>query len=246
MTFEAGATAIMRRVEAEWLDELPAADPRAMRSRRDLRRVNSWMLQAGIMERLLRRHRQGGTPRTLLELGCGDGSFMLRLARRLAPRWPGVRLTLLDRQDIVGAETRAGFRALGWQVETVNADVLDLLDGAGLPSADAITANLFLHHFPEARLAHLFARASVSAPLFVACEPRRSALALAASRLLWAIGCNDVSRHDAVVSVRAGFEADELSRLWPNKHGWDMAEHRAGLFTHCFAARRAERGADAV
>ena len=53
-------------------------------------------------------------PRSLLELGCGDGTFMLRLARRLAPRWPDVTVTLLDRQSIVSEKTKAAFRALGW------------------------------------------------------------------------------------------------------------------------------------
>jgi hypothetical protein len=32
-----------RRVDPEWLDELPQADPRAVWSRRDLKRINGWM-----------------------------------------------------------------------------------------------------------------------------------------------------------------------------------------------------------
>jgi hypothetical protein len=32
-----------REIERELLDELPADDPRAIRSRRDLRRVHRWM-----------------------------------------------------------------------------------------------------------------------------------------------------------------------------------------------------------
>ena len=117
-----------RRLEAEWLDLLPADDPRAIRSRRDLRRVNLFMLQAGIMRRLLMRYAGDAKPRSLLELGCGDGTFMLRLARRLAPRWPDVTVTLLDRQSIVSEETKAAFRALGWHPRTVTADVFAFLE----------------------------------------------------------------------------------------------------------------------
>jgi hypothetical protein len=83
--------------------------------------------------------------------------------------------------------------------------------------------------------------AARSARLLVACEPRRNKFALRASRLLWAIGCNEVSLHDAIVSVRAGFSDQELSALWPSRD-WDLDEHAARLFTHCFVARRRRAG----
>jgi hypothetical protein len=230
-----------RIIEAEWLDVLPAGDARAIRSRRDLRRVNFLMLQAAIMRRLLLRHCGPEKPHSIVELGCGDGTFMLQVARKLAPRWPGVALTLVDRQDIVSDGTRAAFQALGWDIETVKADVFDFLAEVHHPVAGVVTANLFLHHFSELHLTRLFARLAELTPFFAACEPRRSALALTASRLLWAVGCNDVSRHDARISVRAGFAADELSALWPRDLDFDLFEHSAGLFTHCFTARRNRR-----
>jgi len=74
--------------------------------------------------------------------------------------------------------------------------------------------------------------------VLAACEPRRAHLALAASHLVWAIGCNDVSRHDAVVSVHAGFKDGEMSASWPAMKGWELHEWPAMLFTHCFVARR--------
>jgi hypothetical protein len=230
-----------RSVEPEWLDTLRPDDPRAVRSRRDLRRVNAWMLQSAVMARTLVASWPDEPPRTLLDLGTGDGTFMLRVARRVAPRWPDVTVLLLDRQNIVSAETLREFQALKWKVETIAADVPDFLAGPNVPAVDVITANLFLHHFPPEQLAPMLARAARRTRLFVACEPRRAPLALVASRLLWAIGCNDVSRHDAVVSVRAGFNGDELSSLWPDKAGWELHEHAAMLFTHCFAARRTAR-----
>jgi hypothetical protein len=74
--------------------------------------------------------------------------------------------------------------------------------------------------------------------LFVAVEPRRARWPLFCSRLLWAIGCNDVTRHDAVVSVRAGFSRNELSSLWPDKQNWQLTEQSAGAFSHLFIARK--------
>ncbi len=227
-----------RCVEPEWLDELPPEDSRAIRSRRDMQRVNRWMQQVGIMQRALTGGRGQLAPRVLLELGAGDGTFMLRLARRFAPHWKNVKVVLLDRQNVVSSETREGFKALGWEVETITADVFDFLAQAKHQAVDVITANLFLHHFQHKTLTQLLLQAARVTDLFVACEPRRSTLALTGSRLLWAIGCNGVSRHDAVVSVRAGFTGQELSMLWPKQTNWRLREQAAGLFTHCFVAQR--------
>jgi methyltransferase family protein len=224
-----------RRLEPEWLDHLPAEDPRAMRSRRDLTRVNSFMGNARRMAAALLKH-AATPPRTIIDLGSGDGQFMLAVARRLAPRWSGVTVNLLDQQNIVGQTTRAGFAALGWRVEPTSADVFDFL--AQARSADIVTANLFLHHFVDDELTRLFAQVARMAALMVACEPRRSKLVVEASRLLWVAGCNDVSIHDAVVSARAGFSGRELSALWPRDPQWRLQEHAAGLFSHRFIARR--------
>jgi hypothetical protein len=150
-----------------------------------------------------------------------------------------LHVTLVDRQDIVSPETRRGFEALGTQVAVARHDVFDWLERVPARS-DAIVANLFLHHFEDEPLARLLSLAARKAPLFVACEPRRSAFALAGARLLGAIGCNDVTRHDAAVSVRAGFRGDELSRLWPAGE-WALREEKRGGFSHLFSARHDRR-----
>jgi hypothetical protein len=51
-----------RRVESELLDQLPANDPRAIRSRRDLTRVNAWMRNAACVASALRRYAAGRQP----------------------------------------------------------------------------------------------------------------------------------------------------------------------------------------
>jgi 2-polyprenyl-3-methyl-5-hydroxy-6-metoxy-1,4-benzoquinol methylase len=229
---------LLRQVESEWLGELAADDPRAIRARRGLTRVNAWMLQPRIMAATLTKYCRPEPPRTLLDVGAGDGMFSLRLARRLTSRWRNVTITLLDRQNIVSIETREAFRALGWKVETVAADVFDFFENEDASSADVTIANLLLHEFPPELLTKLLAQVAHRTQLFVACEPRRDAFTLLASRLLWAIGCNEIVRHDAVVSVRAGFAGKELSALWPKGSQWELHEHAAGLFTHCFVARR--------
>ena len=230
-----------RRVEPEWLDELPQADPRAVWSRRDLKRINGWMLQARIMTRLLVAALEGRTPRTLVELGAGDGTFMLALARRLAPRWRNVKVTLVDRQNIVTERTRRGFPRSWLASRNDFRGCLRFSAGAAPGCADMVLANLFLHHFERDSLAKLLNGAARLADAFAACEPWRAGSGLIGSRLLWAIGCNGVTRHDALVSVRAGFRGKELSELWPSDDDWRLQEGPALPFTHCFLARRAGR-----
>jgi Methyltransferase domain len=225
----------LRRVEPEWLDELPADDPRAMRSRRDLARVNGLMANAGIVARELKSTRLTPVLR-IAEIGAGDGAFALRLANLLPPA-PGAGFTLLDRQGIVKAQVRGRFQDLGWEAQPVERDVFEWLEDPSMLAFDAIVANLFLHHFEGDALARMLPLVSRKTSRFVACEPRRSDTALLGSRLLGLVGCNDVTRHDAVVSVRAGFRDGELTALWPQP-GWVTRERARGLFSHCFVAWR--------
>jgi hypothetical protein len=226
--------AFPRQLETELLDVLPADDPAAIHSRRDLQLLNAVMLHPAMMARRLRRLAPV-PPKRIIELGAGDGSLMLRLARRLARHWPGVATVLVDQQAIVPAATRAEICELGWRQEQVAQDVFAYL--AAATPADIIIANLFLHHFESPQLVEILARSAALAPLFVALEPRRAALPLLGSRLIWVLGCNHVSRHDAAASVRAGFRGRELSALWPDLGGWSLHEGPAAL-SHGFTAQR--------
>ena len=93
-----------------------------------LKRINAIILQSGIMAEALAKHWLHDNPRTLLDLGCGDGTFMSRVARRLAPHWRGVTVTLLDQQNIVSSDTRQAFATLGWKAEPVRANVFDYVE----------------------------------------------------------------------------------------------------------------------
>ena len=225
-----------RLVEPELLDELPPDDPRALHSRGDLRRLNWLMRHAGILHAATTA-RLAQAPRHIADLGAGDGSLMLHLAARFHTRWPGVSVTLVDRQKTVPAATLAKFAGFGWQAEAVAADVFDWLNSTG--RVDAVFANLFLHHFPDAKLAGLLRLIAARTDLFIACETRRTRPSFASARLLlWLMGCNAVTRHDAVISMRAGFAGDELSALWPADGSWRFEERGAILFTHLFVAHR--------
>ena len=276
-----------RIVQPELLDALPPDDPRAIWSRRDLRRINAWMRNPSIMATALKNQlngcsggretaasfprveSSGSLPRAatpvlhITDLGAGDGHFLVRVAEKISPRWPGANVTLLDNQKVTDAQTLAFFESFGWRAEAIKADVFDWANrrerrlSAARQSAPArrrpagespgrqdagapgvVVANLFLHHFEDARLAELFRAVAGRARLFAAIEPRRAPWPLFCCRLRWAIGCNSVTRHDAAISVRAGFSGRELSALWPADSGWQCTERRAGVFSHLFVARK--------
>ncbi|MGV8923290.1 MAG: hypothetical protein ACOH1L_08085 [Thermomonas sp.] len=232
-----------RVVEPEWLDHLPADDPRAVRSRGDLRRINQLMSASRLLGEALDPLVAGRSKVRIVELGAGDGSLLLRLAQSRARKWPPLELGLLDLQPVVAVETLVRYRELGWTADVVHADVFAWLaktrDADADDDAPIIIANLFLHHFEDQRLADLLHGIARRARAFVCIEPRRSATALLGSRLLGAIGCNAVTRHDAVISVRAGFAGRDLSDCWPSDVSWELREHAAGLFSHRLIARRA-------
>ena len=251
-----------RVVLPEELDGLAAEVQAAQRSRRDLQRIHRVMGTRATLSRALRAlplphaRTTPSTPLRVLELGAGDGSLMLGVARALQGRWPTVALTLIDRLPLLTAATVADYALAGW---TATAEVGDALDWAArvhaetdaqpdarrhapqaAPRWDLIVANLFLHHFKGAELTALLAAVAGSSTHFVACEPRRAWLAWAGSHLVGALGANAVTREDAVLSVHAGFRDQELCALWPaSTPGWKLSETAAGLFSHCFVASRA-------
>lgn len=228
-----------RQVLPEVLDGLDADDPRARRARRDLRRVHAAMRSVAILRGAIAKLQIAGQPHRILELGAGDGTLLLRLARALRPAWHGIELTLLDRVDLVSAPTHEAYRRLGWRVTVECSDALAWAARPKDGTYDLCLANLFLHHFDAAPLTALLRGIASACNAFVACEPRRDVLANLGSRLVVFLGANAVTREDAVKSVAAGFSRRELSAAWPADSGWTAEEYPALPFTHCFAAVRA-------
>jgi 2-polyprenyl-3-methyl-5-hydroxy-6-metoxy-1,4-benzoquinol methylase len=229
---------VLRTLHAELVDELPADHPEAMGSRRDLRLLNSLMGHTGILARSLKSVCRRRTSLHLAEIGAGDGKLLLRVARRLGPKWFDVDVVLVDLQDLLLTETKADFAELNWGARSEKGDVLEWLENTADEKCDVILANLFLHHFSDEQLKSLFSLAARKANALVAVEPRRAKFPLFCANWLSVIGCNPVTCHDAPISVRAGFKDHELSALWPSDGKWELKERAAGFFSHLFVARR--------
>jgi hypothetical protein len=199
------------------------------------------MRNANITVRALTSACNGHKSNRLVDLGAGDGSFLLQVARQLSPPWYHVRAVLLDRQNVFLPGISRQFTELGWQLQTIQADIFDwLANSPTLPAREVMLANLFLHHFTTPQLAALLKAVAKRARVFIAVEPRRSAWSFAFSRLVRVIGCNHVTRHDAPASVQAGFTGTDLSALWPAGGNWALQEREAGPFSHLFVANKEE------
>jgi len=219
-----------RLVQPEILDTLPPDDPRAIRSRRDLRRVNFWMRNHAIMAKALKEN-FSGEPKQIAEIGAGDGNFLLSVAQKLT--WQNTNAILLDLKKNVPTETLDAFAKTHWRAEAIVADVFDWND-----ETEIVVANLFLHHFEDTKLGQLLQKISGHAKLFVAVEPHRFYFPLPCAQMLRLIGCGKITLHDAEASIRAGFVGKEISGLWPDKMNWQVTERRAGLFSHLFVAQK--------
>jgi hypothetical protein len=208
-----------RQVVPEAFDDLASYDPQAQRSRRDLQRVHRAMGSIGWLKQATVRLRMARPPTTMIELGAGDGSLMLRLARAVRPQLKGVALTLLDRHRIVDSRTLQAFDELGWHTTVVCQDAVEWAQSTereGLLNGISIRSNAV-----------------------IAIEPRRDALASMGSHLVGLLGANAVTREDAVKSVAAAFAAHEIGARWPaQEDGWCSDEFHAWPFSHAFLAIR--------
>jgi len=229
-------TLACRTVTAELLDQLPPEHKQAQRARRDLRRINAFTGNAREMARALAQMPAGEQPLRLADIGGGDGTFLLHVARRMAGQWPRVRATIVDRRNLLTPRTIDQFAALGWETAVAQADIFAWV--AGSETFDVITTNLFLHHFQDEQVARLLSGIAGRCRIFVACEPSRCKVALTAVRFLLLLGCGRVARYDARLSVLAGFAGGELGALWPAGTGWQLHETSGSAYSHSFSARR--------
>jgi hypothetical protein len=213
---------MQRSPQPELLDALPPDHPEALHFRRDLRITNQLMGNHRWIERVLPPLIARGLP--VLEIGAGTGELARRLHRH------GLAVDGLD---------------LWPQPEPWPADrrwhCADITTFGRYRDYPVVIGNMIFHQFDDAALAALGRRIADSAHVIVACEPSRRRTSQVFYRFIAPlIGANRISRHDAHVSIGAGFEGDELPRalglaagLWQ----WRCTMTSRGAY-HFVATRR--------
>lgn len=199
---------LQRVIIPEILDSLIPTDPRAMRSRRDLRLIDFYLGNSRWIVRQLQK--QTPLPAQIIEIGAGEGILCQKIQKIL----PVLLVTGLDL-----AERPANLPS---RIEWISGDFFQ-----SLPSleADTCVASLILHHFPDEALRNL---GSLLQPFrtLIFSEPLRSRLPLFFSKL-FSFLMGEVTRHDMPVSIRAGFRPRELPALLNlDSKRWIITESR--------------------
>ncbi len=181
----------MRKLTPELLDHLPHDDPGAIRSRRDLARINRFMgNESWIIGSL------GDSPARITEIGAGDGSLLSKLSKTHPD-------TLIDAYDLAPRPANLSEK-VGWHRG-------DILNEPPPEHGGVLIANLFLHHFTDEQLT-AFARWFEGFDAVVINEPLRSKMSLLFGKAAYPF-INQITRHDMRVSIEAGFVPGELPHI---------------------------------
>jgi hypothetical protein len=199
-----------RVIIPEILDSLNPADPRAIRSRRDLSLIDLFLGNSRWIVRQLKK--QAPPPARIIEIGAGAGT----LCRKVQTALPSSTVTGLD---LIQRPS-----SLPGGIQWIGGDFFQTLPKI---DADACLGSLILHHFSEQALRDLGARLQSFRSL-VFCEPLRSRLPLFLSKLCCPF-MSEVTRHDMPASIRAGFRPGELPALLGlDSKTWSVRESSHG------------------
>ena len=222
----------LRHQEPELMDQ-PGLDPAAHRTALDgLRRINAISRSAAILWPAVRRLACEREMRSLslLDLGCGGGDVVIRLASQALRSGLGLQVTGWDLSPVAIELARKRADWAGVQAEFLVGDVFR----QPLPEGfDVVTCSLFLHHLDDADAVDLLRRmAEACRHLVLVNDLVRSRVGYL---LAW-LGCrvltrSHVVRVDGPLSVRAAFTIGEvrslgrraglagatLSRHWPQR-----------------------------
>jgi hypothetical protein len=199
-----------RLLVPELLDSMDAADPRAIRSRLDLRFINVFLGNESWIRSMLREHCM--EIHSLLELGSGDGHLLKRLH------------SLLPEAIITGLDLSARPEGLPSGIRWIRGNFLETLTDV---KADACIGNLILHHFDSEALRTLGGKLQ-EFRLLLFSEPLRKTLPMRLARMALPLA-GEVTRHDMPASIRAGFLKGELpSLLGLDPALWNVKEYESG------------------
>ena len=184
-----------RVVTPEILDTLDPCHPDAIRSRRDLQRVDRFLGGTRWITREVLKHPEAAALGTV-ELGAGNGHLCNVLCKRL----DGSRITGLD---LVPPGSQ-----LSPEVHWRTGDLFQTLPEI---TGGIVVGSLILHHFEPEALRGLGEMLRPFRVLLFS-EPYRHAVPFLLSRLFHPL-VGSVTRHDMSASIQAGFLPGELAHL---------------------------------
>ncbi len=197
-----------RTVSPEILDSLEPDDPRAIRNRREINRLNrmmgnhQWLLNS--LQELVPEGSQ------IIDLGAGDITFYEHI------KGQPILYSALDRVK-PGPSIPQGMQWITCNIESFE----------GWEAYNVITANLFLHQLTDEALGKLGSIWNKTADIMIFNEPLRHPFhRMIAPAFLKFGGYGLVTQHDGLVSIEAGFRGGELPGLLGLGENWKIEEHQ--------------------
>jgi len=234
-----------RQITPEFMDELSVNPSELDRALRYIRGINRWLGGAAALIRHLEAWTRGwerGQELSLLDVGTGSADIPLEALRWARGRGIRLQVTGIDRHpgtlELAREHVIAATRDLD-SSEVADAFTLVQLDASDLDqrfspaSFDYVHAGMFLHHLDDDHIVRVLRSMDRAARRGIVWNDLvRSRVGYGAIHLM-TLGQPRIIRHDATVSVRAGFtrvEAMELGR----SAGIDYCHYQWNLFTHRF------------
>lgn len=196
-----------RTLTSEFMDDPGASREDLDASLRFIRAVNARLggsrALIGHLKRWSRRW-PADRPVTLLDIATGSADIPLAARQWATGAGFDLRITAIDKHETTLSLAREHV-ADADGIELVCADALRLADRFEPGSFDYVHAGMFVHHLPDIEaLTMLRIMDRLARTGLVWNDLVRSRLGVGVIRLL-TIGRNEMVRHDALVSVRAGF-----------------------------------------
>lgn len=237
-----------RQLTPEWMDD-PGVDPAELKEALAfIRKVNLRLGGVKALTKHLERWSANwpdGHEVTILDIATGSADIPVEVVRWARERGHRVRITAVDiHQTTLDSARENVERELGEDapIELVRADAKELVDRYRPLSFDYVHAGMFLHHLTEIEvLTVLRIMDRVAQRGIVWNDLVRSRVAMAG---IWALtlGKSDMIKHDARVSVRAGFTKKEV-KDYASRTSLGYGRYRSSFFTQRFTLAGEKRGA---
>jgi SAM-dependent methyltransferase len=189
---------------------------------RDLERANKLTLAyrptLKFIEDAARRHRSV-TPLCIVDVGCGGGDMLRRIARwaeqeRLPVRLTGIDLNPYSRryvEEIEKKEARRGHGS-GARIEWITGDAFTYVPAAPI---DVVLSSLFTHHLPTSEVVRFVSwmEQSTQGGWFINDLHRARGSYIGFWWLSRAAGWHRFVKHDGPVSIRRAFREDDWRQI---------------------------------
>lgn len=206
-----------RAADTELMDDFSYAGDDLQKALQEIAWVNRWLggrksVRRSMQQVLRQQLFQVEKALRIVDLGCGSGDYLRSLADWGRKKNLDLQITGVDANPAIiefAREQAAGYKNIHYLCADILADSFDLT------GYDLVLCGLFLHHLEENEQIALIRKCmAAGVKAIVVTDLHRHWLAYYLFRLICLVlNFSPMSKHDGALSVRKGFQRDDLTRL---------------------------------